>query len=66
MSSPTRPAPRGSRTWPMRIAGKLSDPVFQAFAERAIRAVEDVRCATLPLPKQMLGKVNKLTFRFSP
>jgi hypothetical protein len=46
--------------------GKLSDPVFQSFAERAIRAVEDVRCATLPLPKQMLGKVNTLKFRFSP
>ena len=46
--------------------GKLSDPVFQSFAERAIRAVEDVRCATLPLPKQMLGKVNTLTFRFRP
>ena len=46
--------------------GKLSDPVFQAFAERAVRAVEDVRCATLPLPKQMLGRINNLTFRFRP
>jgi neural Wiskott-Aldrich syndrome protein len=46
--------------------GKLSDPGFQAFAERAIRAVEDVRCATLPLPKQMLGRINTLTFRFRP
>ena len=45
---------------------KLSDPVFQAFAERAVRAVEDVRCATLPLPKQMLGRINNLTFRFRP
>jgi neural Wiskott-Aldrich syndrome protein len=46
--------------------GKLSDPVFQAFAERAVRAVMDVRCATLPLPHQMLGRVNNLTFRFRP
>ena len=56
-----------------RVAGvadedkaKLSDPVFQAFAERAVRAVMDVRCATLPLPHQMLGRVNNLTFRFRP
>jgi hypothetical protein len=46
--------------------GKLSDPAFQAFAERAVRAVMDVRCATLPLPHQMLGRVNNLTFRFRP
>jgi neural Wiskott-Aldrich syndrome protein len=46
--------------------GKLSDPVFQAFAERAVRAVMDVRCATLPLPKQMLGRISTLTFRFRP
>ncbi|MDE2515720.1 MAG: hypothetical protein KGL12_06825 [Rhodospirillales bacterium] len=47
-------------------AGKLSDPVFRAFAERAVRAVLNVRCASLPLPQSMLGKVNVLTFRFSP
>jgi len=46
--------------------GKLTDPVFQAFAERAVRAVMDVRCATLPLPHQMLGRINTLTFRFRP
>jgi hypothetical protein len=46
--------------------GKLSDPEFQSFAERAVRAVMDVRCATLPLPHQMLGRVNNLTFRFRP
>ena len=46
--------------------GKLSDPVFQAFAERAVRAVMDVRCATLPLPRQMLGRNTTLTFRFRP
>ena len=45
---------------------RLSDPVFQSFAERAVRAVRDVRCATLPLPTQMLGRNNNLTFRFRP
>jgi hypothetical protein len=46
--------------------GRLGDPRFRAFAERAVRAVMDVRCANLPLPNTMLGKVNVLTFRFSP
>ena len=45
---------------------RMSDPRFRAFAERAIRAVMDVRCANLPLPGNMLGKTNVLTFRFSP
>lgn len=45
---------------------RMSDPRFRAFAERAIRAVMDVRCANLPLPGEMLGKTNVLTFRFSP
>ena len=43
-----------------------ADPVFQAFADRARRAVLDPRCANLPLPSHMLGKVNILSFRFSP
>jgi hypothetical protein len=43
-----------------------SDPVFRAFAERARRAVLDPHCASLPLPPGMMGKVNVLTFRFSP
>jgi len=47
-------------------AGRLSDPVFRAFAERAVRAVMDSRCANLPLPASALGKINVLTFRFSP
>jgi hypothetical protein len=45
---------------------RMRDPRFRAFAERAIRAVLDVRCANLPMPKAMIGKVNVLTFRFSP
>jgi neural Wiskott-Aldrich syndrome protein len=43
-----------------------SSPVLRAFAERAVRAVLNVRCANLPLPQAMLGKPNVLTFRFSP
>jgi hypothetical protein len=46
--------------------GKLSNPVFRAFAERAVRAVLDSRCANLPLPKAMLGQTRVLDFRFSP
>lgn len=46
--------------------GKLADPVFRAFTERAVRAVMDVRCATLPLPRSLLGRNNDLTFRFRP
>ncbi|HEY0424789.1 MAG TPA: hypothetical protein VGC82_15825, partial [Rhodopila sp.] len=46
--------------------GRLSDPRFRAFAERARRAIMDPRCANLPLPNNVLGKVNILTFRFSP
>ena len=45
---------------------RLADPRFQAFAERAVRAVMDPACANLPLPRNMLGKVNVLTFRFTP
>jgi len=46
--------------------GRLSDPVFRAFADRAINAVLDPRCANLPLPNHMLGRNTVLTFRFSP
>jgi hypothetical protein len=46
--------------------GRMGDPRFRAFAERAIRAIMDPRCANLPLPNNVLGKVNVLTFRFSP
>ncbi|HJS86582.1 MAG TPA: hypothetical protein VJ779_14080, partial [Acetobacteraceae bacterium] len=47
-------------------AGRLSNPSLRAFAERAVRAVMSPDCANLPLPPRMLGKVNVLTFRFSP
>jgi hypothetical protein len=46
--------------------GRLGDPRFRAFAERAVRAIMDSRCANLPLPTNVLGKINVLTFRFSP
>ncbi len=46
--------------------GRLGDQRFRAFAERAIRAVRDPRCATLPIPRNELGKVGTLTFRFRP
>jgi neural Wiskott-Aldrich syndrome protein len=46
-----------------RAAG---DPVFRAFAERAVRAVLDPACSNLPLPKSMLGNNQTFTFRFSP
>lgn len=46
--------------------GRMSDQRFRAFAERARRAIMDPRCANLPLPNNVLGRVNVLTFRFSP
>lgn len=46
--------------------GRLSDPVFRAFSERARRAVLSAQCATLPLPRSMLGQSQTLTFRFRP
>src|SRR6185437_9662529 len=46
--------------------GRMGDPRFRAFAERAVRAVMDPHCANLPLPNTLLGKINVLTFRFSP
>jgi hypothetical protein len=46
--------------------GKIGDPGFRAFYERARRAVLDPRCAKLPLPNSELGKDGKLLFRFRP
>ena len=46
--------------------GRMNDPRFRAFAERAVRAIMDPRCANLPLPNNVLGRINVLTFRFSP
>ena len=46
--------------------GKLSDPLFNAYAQRAIAAVENYECATLPLPSYMLGHDQTFSFEFSP
>jgi hypothetical protein len=46
--------------------GRMNDPVFRAFAERAVRAVMSPQCANLPLPRTMLGQNRSFTFRFSP
>ena len=46
--------------------GRMGDPRFRAFAERAVRAVRDPHCASLPLPPSDLGKISTLTFRFKP
>jgi hypothetical protein len=46
-----------------RVAGDMR---LRVFSERAVRAVLDPHCANLPLPQNMLGKTNVLTFRFSP
>ncbi|WP_419757642.1 energy transducer TonB [Acidisoma sp.] len=43
-----------------------TDPVFRAFAERAVRAVLDYRCSALPLPPSLEGRPQTFTFRFSP
>jgi hypothetical protein len=48
------------------IARDQSDPVFAAFADRAVRALLDYRCATLPLPPSLEGRPETFTFRFSP
>jgi neural Wiskott-Aldrich syndrome protein len=44
----------------------MSDPRFHYFADRAIRAVLDPRCSSLPLPTEDQGKIQHVTFRFSP
>jgi hypothetical protein len=46
--------------------GNMGDPVFRAFAERAIRAILSPKCASFPLPKTMLGQPQTLKFRFRP
>ena len=46
--------------------GKLSNPVFAAFAQRAVAAVKNYQCAKLPLPSYMLGQPQKFVFRFTP
>ncbi len=46
--------------------GNMGDPIYAAYAQRAVAAVENYQCATLPLPSYMLGKVNTFLFNFTP
>jgi outer membrane biosynthesis protein TonB len=45
---------------------KMSDPYFAAYANRAVNAVMNYQCATLPLPSYMLGKNQTFLFHFTP
>jgi hypothetical protein len=44
----------------------MSDPVYAAFANRAVDAVMNYQCASLPLPPFMLGHNQTFIFSFSP
>ena len=47
--------------------GKMGDARFRAFAERAVRAVLDARCAQMPIPPGLVqGPSGTLKFRFRP
>jgi outer membrane biosynthesis protein TonB len=46
--------------------GRMSDPIFNAYAQRAIQAVLNYQCATLPLPSYMLGQPQTFLFDFKP
>jgi neural Wiskott-Aldrich syndrome protein len=46
--------------------GDMSNPLYFAFTQRAIAAVENYQCATLPLPSNMLGQVQTFSFLFTP
>jgi hypothetical protein len=47
--------------------GRLGDPRFREFAERAVRAVLSPRCSTLPVPPTLLaGGTGVLKFLFRP
>jgi hypothetical protein len=45
---------------------KLTDPLFAAFADRAVEAVRNSMCAALPLPARMLGRPRTFVFRYRP
>jgi len=44
----------------------MTDGSYAAFANRAIEAVMNYQCATLPLPPNMLGQPQTFVFQFSP
>ncbi len=45
---------------------KLSNPIFAAYAERAISAAINYQCATLPLPARFLGLSQTFMINFTP
>ena len=47
-------------------AATQANPGFRAFADHAVQALLDPRCATLPLPPAMLGHQQVLDFHFAP
>ncbi len=46
--------------------GQMSDPVYAAYANRAVNAVMNYQCATLPLPASMMGQNQTFIFQFNP
>ncbi len=47
-------------------AGRMDDPRFRAFAERAVRAVLDAQCANLPLAQDHAGAADHADFPLQP
>jgi len=43
---------------------RMGDPSFRGFAELAVRSLLEPRCATLPLPEDMLGAKHAFVIRF--
>lgn len=44
--------------------GDMSNPLYLAFTQRALAAVMNAQCATLPLPSNMLGSNQTFSFLF--
>ncbi len=47
-------------------SGDMSNPIYFAFTQRAVAAVMNATCATLPLPSNMLGSNQTFSFIFTP
>ncbi len=45
--------------------GKMSDPIFYAYAQRALNAALNVQCANLPLPQNLLGSNQNFVVDFA-
>ncbi len=46
--------------------GDMSNPIYNAYSQRAIAAVLNPLCATLPLPSNLLGSNQTFSFIFTP